>query len=69
LDHLAKQPDIAVLDMSPVFAQMADDAVRSGQFSYYGGCNRIRIGRFPRFPQRGDMIDIDCQTCHAHSSS
>jgi hypothetical protein len=33
LNDFAEQAQIAVIDMASVFAQMADDAVSSGQFS------------------------------------
>lgn len=64
----AQLPDIAILDVAAVLAQVGRDAMGSGLFAEAGGLDRIG---FPKttsavagFAERGDVIDVDTEFQH-----
>ena len=63
LDLFAQAPDIAVLDMATVLAQMRRDAVRTGLLAEQRRRNGIGFtmakAAIPRFADRGNMVNID----------
>ena len=61
LQRVHARPHVAILDVPPILAQMDRDAVGAGLLGDQRGEQRIRIGRAPRLPQRGDVIDIDAE--------
>ena len=61
-DGRAQELDVAVLDVAPVAAQVHGDALRAGELAEHGRGDRIRLVGLARFADRGDVIDVDCQT-------
>ena len=59
-----KQPQIAVLDVPAIFAQVQRDPVRPGQFGKGGRPDRVRLDRASGLADRGDVIDVDAQARH-----
>jgi ribosomal protein L31 len=49
--------------MAAIAAQMNCDAVRPCLFTNHGGGHDTRLRRAPRLTHRGDVIDIDVQSC------
>ena len=64
---LPEQPHVPVLDVPPVFAEMDDNALGSGQFADTRGQNRVRFGNASGLTQGGDVIDIDGKSDHFSS--
>ena len=54
--------DVAVLDVPPVAAEVHGDALRAGELAEHRRGDRIRLVGLARFADRGDVIDVDCQT-------
>ena len=69
---LLHQREIALLDMSAVFAQMNRDTVRAGLLCDQRCRHGIRVTGQTCLPQRCDMIDVDAQSdrgrCHQPAS-
>ena len=69
LDDLAQLPDVAVLHVPPVFAQMGGDPVRARGLAGQRGRHRVRFAAFAPavtgFAQRGDVVNVDTQLQHA----
>jgi hypothetical protein len=63
-DYFAKELKISVLDMTPIFPQMDDQAIGSCQFDQYCGRQRIWIGPSTCLPQRGHVVDIHTKARH-----
>jgi hypothetical protein len=47
--------------VSPIFAQMRGNAVRSGQNGHVRGPDRVGMDAAPRIPHGRDVIDIDAK--------
>ena len=58
-DGLAQQLHVAVLDVPAVAAQMNGDALRAGKLADDGRGDGIRLVGLARFPDRGDVVDVD----------
>jgi hypothetical protein len=58
-EAFAKQPEVPVIDMSPVFAEMTDDAVCACELAEVSRSNGVRFDTTACFTQRGDVVDID----------
>jgi len=56
--------------MTPVFAQMSCNSVRSSGLAHAGGLYRIRFRTAPSLPQSRHMVDIDVEplllSAHCH---
>ncbi len=68
LDRLAKQAQVAVLDVPAVFAEVDRDPVGAAQLGQHGRPDRVRLAPASGLPERGDMIDVDTQARHDCSS-
>ena len=64
----AAQPDIAILHVPAVFAQVNGNAVSAGQFDVDRGPDRIRLAGFEPFiaglTECGDVVDVDAEFEH-----
>ena len=72
-ERFAQSFDIAILNVSPIRAQMRGDPVRTGAFTDARDRDRIRLAvfrfrhrRITRLPQRGDMIDVYAESKCSH---
>jgi len=67
-DRTPQFPNIAILDMTPVLAQMDGDAMGAGGLADQGGFERLRFAAaalpIAGFAQGGDVINIDAQFQH-----
>ena len=63
-DDFAQEPEIPVLDVPAVFAQMDNQSICPGQFDEDGRSKRVWVIPSPCLPQRRDMIDIDAKPGH-----
>ena len=67
-DGLAYFPDVSVLDMAAVLAQVRRDSVGAGGLALSRGRHRVRFASLPatvpRFPQSGHVIDVYSQLQH-----
>src|SRR5262249_38244804 len=61
---LAQDVKIAVLNMSPIFAQMNRDAIRAAKQCQDGGGYGIRLNGTSRLTHRGDVVDIHTKADH-----
>jgi VanZ family protein len=72
-DDFAQFPDITVLDMPAVFAQMGGDAVRARRLARERRRNGIRLAvpapAVPRFANRCDVVYINTQFKHRNIAS
>ena len=59
LHGITQEPEIPVVDVPPVLAQVADDAVRSRNLAQVCRGHRIGFESSPRFTQRSHMVDVD----------
>src|SRR5208282_4304260 len=68
LDGFAQLPNVAVLDVPAVFAQMRGDAVRAGGFTNPRRLDRIRFAEtaptIPRLAERCDVVNVDAEFEH-----
>src|SRR5205823_8923066 len=68
MDDFAQLPDVAVLDMAAVFAQVSGNAVRAGRFAHQRRLDRVGLAvaasPVTRFTKGGDVVDIDTQLEH-----
>jgi hypothetical protein len=55
---LPKQPNVSILDVPAIFAQMNRNAVCAAKQSQYGRGHRVRFSSISGLPDRRDMIDI-----------
>jgi hypothetical protein len=62
--ELAQAPDVLVLDVAPVFAQVHGDAVGAAEMRFDRGPDGVGLVRTPRLPHRGHMVDVDPQFDH-----
>ena len=62
VDQLPCEPDVAVLDVAPVLAQVHRDRVGAGIFHQLRRVNRIGVTRSASLAQGSDVIDIDSQS-------
>jgi hypothetical protein len=58
-DDLLEQGQITVLNVTPIFPQMYDDAVRARELGQYGRFNWVRFTAPAGLTERCHMIDID----------
>jgi hypothetical protein len=69
-DGFAQLPDVAVLDVPPVFAQMRGDAVRARRLANARGLDGIGFAEsapaIARLAQRGDVVNVDAKLEHNH---
>lgn len=59
--RVTKQAKIAIVDMSTILTQMADDSLRTSQFTECCSSDGIGFESTTRFAQRGDMIYVDAE--------
>ena len=68
LTVFAQFPDVAVLDVPAVFAQVRGDAVRARRLANPRGLDRVGFAKsasaITRFAQRGDVVNIDAEFEH-----
>lgn len=69
LDRLPQAPDIAVLDVPAIFAQVRRDAMRAGGFTDERGRDgagfSLLAAAIPRFAQRRDVVNVYTEFQHA----
>ena len=63
-DRLAQDPQVAVLDVAAVLAEVERDAVGPAQFGQRGRPDRVRLVGPPRLADRGHVVDVDAEFCH-----
>jgi hypothetical protein len=63
-DALLERPDIAVVDVPAILAQVHGDPVRPGQLAFGRRPHRVRLIRPPRVADGRHMIDIDVENSH-----
>ena len=64
LDGVFEDSDIAILNVSAVFAQVNRNDVRPGQFGKCRRPNRVRFDRPACLPNGGNVIDVDAEFGH-----
>ena len=68
-DRLAEDPQVAVLDVAAVLAEVEGDAVGPAQFGQGGRPDRIGLVGSPGLPDGGDVVDVDAEFRHADDYS
>ena len=63
-DGFAEQPDIAVIDVTAVLAQVDGDAVCAGKLAFGGRPDGVRLVGFAGLANCRDMVDIYIKYCH-----
>jgi len=61
LDRLPQHPEVALVDVATVAAQMGGDPGRAGLLGDQGGQDGLGFGRPPGLAQAGEMIDVEGQ--------
>ena len=61
---LAEDPQIALLDVAAVLAEMDGDAVGPAQFGQCGRPDRVGLESPPRLADRRHVVDVDAKFCH-----
>lgn len=56
---------VGILNVPPIFAQVHSDAIRTCEFHFTRGKDRVGLKRPPRLTKCGDMVDVDAQLWHA----
>jgi hypothetical protein len=64
LHSLAKQPQVSVLDVTPILAKMNRNSISASEFGQSGRPDRVRFLSPPRLTESGDMIDINTESRH-----
>ena len=67
-DGLPEEPQVAVLDVPPILAEVDGDPIGPAQLGQRGGPDRVGLMPAPRLAERGDVIDVDSQADHIHNS-
>ena len=67
--ELAQAAHVLVLDVPPVLAQVAGDAVGAAEMRLDRGPDRIGLVGAPRLAHGGDVIDVDAELDHSSFSS
>ncbi len=62
LEGVPQQPQVPLLDVPPVAADMADDAVGAGLLREQGREHGLGLGGLAGLPQRREMVDVDGQS-------
>src|SRR5262249_47214126 len=62
--RLPEQMDVALLNVSSIFAQMDGDAIGAAQQREHRRGHRIGLDATPRLTQRSYVIDVDAQSNH-----
>ena len=65
----AQRVHVRVVHMPPVLAEMRGNAVGAGGLARQGGRDGIGLGRAPRLPKRGDVIDVDIEANRSHGAA
>ena len=63
-DRLTEDVDVAVLDMTPVLAQMHGDLVGAPELREHGGSHRIRFPSATGLSHSRDVVDVDSEEYH-----
>ena len=63
-DRFAEDPQVAVLDVAAVFAEVQGDAVGPAQLRQGGRPDGVGLVGPPRLPHGGHVIDVDAQFRH-----
>jgi hypothetical protein len=66
-DEFPQEAKVAILDMAPIFSEMDDNTVGTGQFHQYGCSKGVRVGSATGLPQRGHMVDVYPKSWHGSS--
>ena len=67
--ELAQPPHVLVLDVPPVLAQMAGDAVGAAEVRFDRRPDGVRLVRLARLPDSRHMVHIDAEFDHRSCSS
>jgi len=63
-DRFTENPQVAVLNMAAIFAEMQRYAVGPAELGERGGPNRVGFVGAAGLSNRRDMVDIDAEMCH-----
>ena len=66
-DEFPQEAKIAVLNMTPIFSEMDDNTVGTGQFDQHGSRKGVRVRSTTGLPQRGHMVDVHPKSRHGSS--
>ena len=61
-DRRGQEPDVALLDVAPVLAQMHGDPVGAAELGEDRGTDRVRLVGLSSLAHGRDMIDVDMET-------
>lgn len=64
LHRLAQNLDVAILDVTPILAQVNGDTGSAGEFGEHGGVHRIGFRGAARLAHGGDVVDVDLESGH-----
>ena len=64
LNSLLQDPDITILDVSPILPQMDCNHVGAAEFCQRSSPHRIGLDRFSSLPYSCDVVDIDTKCGH-----
>ena len=64
LHGFAENTNIAILDVSSIFAKVNRDSVSPSQFSECSGPDRIRLDRLSSLADSGNVINVDSKAWH-----
>ena len=67
--ELSQAAHVLVLDVAPVFAQVAGDAVGAAKVSFHRRPHRVRLIGAPRLPHGRDVVDVDAKLDHSSFNS
>ena len=60
-NHVPKQVQVPFLDVSTIFTEMHDQAVRAAQVREHRRGNGVRLMPAPGLPERSDVVDVDAE--------
>ena len=67
--QFAQPAHILVLDVTPIFAQVAGDAVGAAQMRFDRGPDGVRLVGAARLAHGRDVVDVDAELDHRSASS